>query len=450
MNIRSLVLASQSPRRRQILSLAGFEFDILPSQISEIPDENLNLAQQIRQLAHDKVEACLKMRNPLKGQAVLILGADTVVVLAGQILGKPKDENQARQFLEQLSGQTHVVLTGLALYDVATDVWAESAVETRVKFRQLTSTEIDHYIRSGDPMDKAGGYGIQGEAGAFVDSIDGAFDNVVGLPLDELKRLLAENHWLVSMKKSAVKAGLTMVREKMLEACAQFGRDPAVVKLVAVSKTKPAESVLEALKAGQRDFGENYAQEAIDKQAQLDDLRRVANVSATPTWHFIGGLQRRKVKSVVGAFALIHSVDREDLILEIEKRAAERGLVQDVLLQVNLAQEISKAGASIGELEALVDLAAQQPHVRLRGLMALPPLVEDEARARQQFARVRLLFESVKVRLPVAQQSLFCELSMGTTHDFAAAIAEGATIVRVGTAIFGAREVPAEQSSQTE
>lgn len=440
MNVRSLVLASQSPRRRQILSLAGFEFDILPSQISEIPDENLNLAQQIRQLAHDKAEACLKMRKPLKGQGVLILAADTMVALAGQTLGKPKDENQARQFLKQLSGETHVVLTGLSLYDVDTDTWAESVVETKVYFRELTAQEIEHYVRSGDPMDKAGGYGIQGEAGAFVQRIEGPFDNVVGLPIDELKRLLVENRWQIRRRVSSVQEGLLSIRQQISNACVQFHRAPSSVKLIAVSKTKSAEAVMEAVLADQLEFGENYVQEAVDKQVEIAQLQQIAGVDRKVSWHFIGGLQSKKVKAVVGSFALIHSVDRESLVLEIEKRAAERQIVQNILLQVNIANEETKSGASAQDFASLVDVAGRQPHIRICGVMALPPLVEDEAVARRQFAEVRAVFELAKRRLSIEQQRFFTEMSMGTTHDFTAAIAEGATMVRVGTAIFGERQ----------
>lgn len=440
MSVRSLVLASQSPRRRQILSLAGFEFDILPSQISEIPDENLNLAQQIRQLARDKAEACLKMRKPLKGQGVLILAADTMVALAGQTLGKPKDENQARQYLEQLSGQTHVVLTGLSLYDVDTDTWAESVVETKVYFRELTAQEIEHYVRSGDPMDKAGGYGIQGEAGAFVQRIEGPFDNVVGLPLVELKRLFADNRWEIRARSSSVRSGLLRIQEQISDACARSHRVPSSVRLIAVSKTKSAEAVMDAILVDQFEFGENYVQEAVDKQAEILKLQQIAGIDRKLKWHFIGGLQSKKVKAVVGSFALIHSVDRESLILEIEKRAAEKKVVQDILLQVNIANEETKSGASVQNFMSLVDLAARQPHIRICGIMALPPLVEDEVLARRQFAEVRAVFELAKRRLSIEQQRSFTEMSMGTTHDFMAAIAEGATMVRVGTAIFGARQ----------
>jgi septum formation protein len=155
MSVRRFVLASQSPRRRQILTISGYEFDILPSQISEIPDENLNLTSQIRQLASDKAEACLKMGNFAKGQGILVLASDTVVVLGGQILGKPKDEKEARSFLSRLSNQTHDVITAISLIDVDTGRRVQDHAVTRVTFRELTSTEIDSYVATGDPLDKA-------------------------------------------------------------------------------------------------------------------------------------------------------------------------------------------------------------------------------------------------------------------------------------------------------
>jgi PLP dependent protein len=207
-------------------------------------------------------------------------------------------------------------------------------------------------------------------------------------------------------------------------------RVPAGVTLVAVSKTQPAEAVREAFAAGQRDFGENYAQEWRDKAAALADLEGLV-------WHFIGALQTNKVKTLLpappaGAAAprarWVHTVDRLALAEELSKRSARAGSVTRVLLEVNVAGEASKSGAAPGEVAALAAAVAAMPGLELRGLMCIPPAGEDP---RPHFAGLRALRERLGVPLP--------DLSMGMSGDYEAAIAEGSTLVRVGTAIFGAR-----------
>lgn len=449
MSARRLVLASQSPRRLSILVAAGFEFDILPSQISEIPNQNLNLTSQIRQLARDKAEACLKMRTDLKSQGILLLAADTVVVLAGQILGKPKDEEEARTFLRRLSGQTHQVITAVCLADIDTDRWWSDHATTDVKFRDLTDQEIDSYVRSGDPMDKAGGYGIQGEAARFVASISGPFDNVVGLPMQRVQEGLQTLAVTLpnsrSGRRETIAAALQDIRGRLIQACHRAGRPNDAVRLIAVSKTKPALDVVDAVFSRQLEFGENYAQEAIAKRQAVDELV-AASLREPPSvkWHFIGSLQSKKVKSVVGEFSLIHSVDRLSLLEEINSRAREKQLVQDVLLQINIAGETTKSGVGRDEFldfftKVRSFLGAEARSVRLRGLMAMPPITDDETQARGHFAAIYQLFKTAKESLPAPLQASFNELSMGTTHDFEWAVLEGATIVRVGTAIFGER-----------
>ncbi len=197
-----LVLASQSPRRRELLSAAGFEFDLSPTQISEIPDENLNLEGQIRALACQKAEACLKSGKVAKGQGNLILSADTVVVLDGQILGKPDDRRENEHYLRLLSGRTHCVITSVALLDVDTGRMAVGHETSWITFRTLTDDEIAAYVASGEGLDKAGGYGIQGSAGAFVSEVKGPYDNIVGLPVALVEKLLKENNWDVDRRKS--------------------------------------------------------------------------------------------------------------------------------------------------------------------------------------------------------------------------------------------------------
>jgi PLP dependent protein len=216
---------------------------------------------------------------------------------------------------------------------------------------------------------------------------------------------------------------VTAIAEDLARVRAQI---PAGVTLVAVSKTQPAEAVREAYAAGQRHFGENYAQEWRDKAAALADLDGLV-------WHFIGALQTNKVKYVVGPpgaprAAWVHTVDRLALGEELSKRSARRGDVTRVLIEVNVAGEASKSGCAPADLPALREALGRLPALEVRGLMCIPPAEEDP---RPHFARLRALRDELGGDLP--------DLSMGMSGDYAAAIDEGATIVRVGTAIFGAR-----------
>lgn len=196
-------------------------------------------------------------------------------------------------------------------------------------------------------------------------------------------------------------------------------RVPAGVTLVAVSKTHPAEAIREAYAAGQRDFGENYAQEWRDKADALADL-------ADLRWHFVGGLQTNKVKLLAGRVHLVHAVDREELARELSRRFGQKGAVARVLLEVNTGGEATKGGCAPADAPALAAAVRALPAVELRGLMCMPP-PEDDPRP-----HFRLLRE-LRDRLGLA------ELSMGMSGDWEIAVEEGATIVRIGTAIFGER-----------
>ena len=195
--MRKLILSSQSPRRSELLNRAGFTFTTLSVQISEIPDENMNLLDQIADLARRKAQACLNSGKLAKGEGNLILASDTVVVLDGQILGKPKDRTENRQMIERLSGRKHGVLTGVALLDLDTGREVSAVAESKIQFRDLQSSEIGAYVDTDDGLDKAGGYGIQNAAGKFVASFDGDMDTIVGLPIKLVEKLLLENGWHV-------------------------------------------------------------------------------------------------------------------------------------------------------------------------------------------------------------------------------------------------------------
>ena len=218
---------------------------------------------------------------------------------------------------------------------------------------------------------------------------------------------------------STIAARLADVRGRIDAACTAAGRDPAEVTLVAVSKKHPAAAIREAYAAGQRDFGENYAQELRDKMRELDDLPDIR-------WHAIGHLQANKAKYVAGK-ALVHTLDRADLAQELVRRA---GGPVACLVEVNVADEPQKSGVSPDDLpERLAELRAVAG-LELRGLMCIPPDADDPEDTRRWFRRLRELRDTL---LPGGA------LSMGMSHDYAVAIEEGATLVRVGTAIFGAR-----------
>ncbi|MDO8787021.1 MAG: YggS family pyridoxal phosphate-dependent enzyme [Sulfuritalea sp.] len=228
---------------------------------------------------------------------------------------------------------------------------------------------------------------------------------------------------------TSIAANLQAVRARIAAACVAAGRRPESVRLLAVSKTWPAASVREAVAAGQRAFGENYVQEAVDKAAQLADL-----AEAGLEWHFIGPLQSNKTRLVAENFAWVHSVDRLKIA---ERLAAQRppGLAPlQVCVQVNVSGEASKSGCSPDQADALAHAVAALSGVCLRGLMAIPEPGEDSRLQRSRFALLRQLRDRLN-----AEGLRLDTLSMGMSHDLEAAIMEGATLVRVGTAIFGER-----------
>lgn len=220
-------------------------------------------------------------------------------------------------------------------------------------------------------------------------------------------------------------ARLENLRGRIAAACREAGRDPSTVELLAVSKTFPAEAVREVYDAGQRAFGESRQQEAAPKiEALPGDIR----------WHFIGGLQRNKVRKVLGGFSVIHSVDSLRLAEYLDRVAGEEGKRPGVYLEVNVAGEASKGGFTPEELLAAAESLPAMKHVELLGLMAIPP----EEGARRWFAATRELRDALEVRSGLKLPGL----SMGMSGDFEDAVREGSTIVRVGSALFGNRSYP--------
>jgi PLP dependent protein len=220
---------------------------------------------------------------------------------------------------------------------------------------------------------------------------------------------------------------LERVREQIAQAAAKAGRDVKDVELVAITKTHPAEKVREAVEAGQTLFGESRVQEA---RAKIPEL------SSNIRWHFVGHLQKNKVRQALPLFEMIHSVDSLALAKDINRIAEEEGLYPRVLLEVNVAAEGSKFGFAPDDLRASMQALLGLPRLSIEGLMCIPPLAAESEDSRKFFAQVRGLRDSVEkefnMKLP--------QLSMGMTQDFAIGVEEGATLVRVGTAIFGERK----------
>ena len=228
---------------------------------------------------------------------------------------------------------------------------------------------------------------------------------------------------------SDIEQRLNGVRDRIAGAAGRAGRSPTSILLVAVSKTFPIDAVRAAAAAGQLDFGENKVQEA---QAKI-----AAGSTLAIRWHFLGHLQSNKARKAAALFDVIHSIDSVDLLRKVDAGAADRGRRIDVLIQVDLGHEPTKHGAPPADVPTIVEAAAQCQWARLVGLMTLPPAVDDAAQARPYFAELRRLRDRhVAGGVPADQMR---ELSMGMSHDFEVAIEEGATLVRVGSAIFGDR-----------
>lgn len=226
---------------------------------------------------------------------------------------------------------------------------------------------------------------------------------------------------------TAILSNLQAIHQAIALAVSAAGRDPSSVQLLAVSKTFPVDAIREAYAAGQRAFGENYVQEALDKIAVLNEL--------PIEWHFIGPIQSNKTRAIAEHFAWVHGVDRIKIAQRLSEQRPSNLPSLNICLQVNVSGEQSKSGVAPEDVLDLAKQVVRLPRIRLRGLMAIPAPEDDLAQQHQPFARLRELSELLaKNDLPVDT------LSMGMSHDFVAAIHEGATMVRVGTAIFGRRD----------
>ena len=228
---------------------------------------------------------------------------------------------------------------------------------------------------------------------------------------------------------SDIAANLAVVRGRLEQAARTTGRNPADIRLVAISKTFPSDAVREAFAAGQVDFGENRVQEALQK------IRATAELHSR--WHLVGHLQTNKARKVARPFAYVHSVDSLELLTRLDQAAAAERTSPKLLIQVDMAGEATKFGAAEADLPALFEAAGRLQSAQVVGLMTLPPYAEDPEQARPYFQRLRTIRDGLAKGGVGADQ--LRELSMGMSHDFHIAVEEGATIVRVGTAIFGTR-----------
>ena len=228
---------------------------------------------------------------------------------------------------------------------------------------------------------------------------------------------------------STIAENLKMLEAEKAEAAERAGRNPSEILLCAVTKTHPPEAINEAIDAGVTDIGENKVQEILDKFEKVKKVR----------WHMIGHLQTNKVKYIIDKVCMIHSVESLKLAREIDRRAAQHGLTMDILLEVNTAQDEAKFGVSPEEAEALIrQILEECPHVRIRGLMTIAPYAEDPESIRPFFRETKQLYDRLSV---IDDPHLdFQYLSMGMSNDRVIAVEEGSTLIRVGSAIFGARD----------
>ena len=234
---------------------------------------------------------------------------------------------------------------------------------------------------------------------------------------------------MISGTGADVAANLDRVKEEIVRACYHSGRKPEDVKLVAVTKTVEAEPVMRALRAGVTCLGENRVQEALSKRLQL--------AGQVFEFHLVGPLQRNKINKAVECFDWIETLDSVELAERIDKACTSRGKQMKALIQVNIAKEPSKSGVEEKYVADLAERVRTLKNLSVRGLMAIPPYFENPEEVRPFFRRLKELLDQLKMELP--RDAVFGELSMGMSHDFPVAIEEGATIIRVGTAIFGER-----------
>lgn len=228
-----------------------------------------------------------------------------------------------------------------------------------------------------------------------------------------------------------IASNLHFIRSQIDMACIQASRDPKHVQLLAVSKTKPVESILAAYHAGQRQFGESYVQDAIPKIEHIANIEKISDIE----WHFIGPLQSNKTRSVAEHFSWVHSIERLKIAQRLNEQRPDHLPPLNICIQINISGEETKSGIQTSDVDALVAEIEQLPKLQLRGLMCIAENTDDLEAVRANFISMQQLFNELKKRYPSVDT-----LSMGMTDDMKIAIASGSTMVRIGTAIFGSRE----------
>ncbi len=232
------------------------------------------------------------------------------------------------------------------------------------------------------------------------------------------------------MLSTDITTRLSAIRQRITQACHRCGRDPASIRLIGVSKTRDADEIIAAYRAGLVDFGENYAQELVAK------AKLVADANIAPRWHFLGGLQTNKVRSLIPVVSGIQTVDRPSLIKELAKRATQP---LEVFVEVNVGDEQQKAGCHPKEAADLCRQILEVPNLKLVGLMCVPPIANTAEATRPYFRFLREKRDELRAKLSISDSDTLSQLSMGMSADFEVAIEEGATTVRVGTDLFGPR-----------
>lgn len=401
-----LILASGSPRRRAFMQAIGVPVQVRPVDIDETPLPHESPLVFAERMAAEKAMAG-------SNDTTWALGSDTVVTVDDRILGKPADPAEARAMLADLAGRTHHVITAWALARGTELLHGYS--RTGVRFRALTPAEIAAYVATGDPLDKAGAYGIQSGAGRFVEGIDGSYDGVVGLPVVAVCTQLAEAGIVDFPFGMAPR--VAAVREAI--AAASIGRESPA--LVAVSKGHPVERIREAMRLGLGPFGESYVQAW---QAKIEAFAATPALPS-PEWHFIGRVQSNKARFIGAHASLVHGVDTLKSGRALARGAADVGRTLRVCVQLN-PDDPAKGGVPADAVPDLVDALNAVDHLEVAGLMLIPPLGVDPV---PHFERLRDLADALA--LPVR--------SMGMSGDYPAAIRCGATHVRIGTALFGPR-----------
>ena len=389
------------------MASVGVPVEVCPVDIDETPTRGEAPLAFACRMAEEKARAGTR-------DGRWALGSDTVVTIGDRILGKPADAADADAMLRRLSGHTHHVITAWAFVRGAgaAATLRMGHTSTAVRFKTLTPKMISAYIASGDPFDKAGAYGIQSGAGVFVEAIDGPYDGVVGLPIAAVCADLQALGIATFPYDVAIRAA------QLREAIATASIGGVEPTLVAVSKGQPVAKLREAMRIGLLPLGESYVQEWKAKIEAFGDTQ--------PPWHFIGRVQRNKARFIGAHANMVHAVDSVRVGEALARGAVEAGRSIGVLVQVNVGAEAQKGGVPPAETHSLVTALDDIEGLTVRGLMCVPPF---GAPSRAHFRTVRALADALS--LPVR--------SMGMSADFADAIAEGATHVRIGTALFGPR-----------